>query len=185
MDFYLFQAIHAWVGRSPFLDGSMIFLAQWLTPLIIIIFAVVGIEQLWRARKLPLPLVALIAGFVAWLLQYSISLAFFFPRPFAVLGFNPLISHNPFDSSFPSGHASFLFGLAWYIFLIEPKKIKGIMALSLAMLISVARIYAGVHWPLDIVGGICVGVLSSCLVYLVLQRFRASRLHHVPKIIRW
>ncbi len=192
MDYTLFQYIYQWVGRYPALDGLMIFLAHWLTPIVIIVFAFMGIEQFWRERRLPLYLVALMTGIAGWSMQFFIALVFFFQRPFALLGFNPLISHNPIDSSFPSGHASFLFGMAFYYLLtkyesspnLRIKKWVGWGFLLIASLVSFARIYAGVHWPLDIVGGMFTGLLAACLMMSMLKLFNATKRHREHKIIR-
>jgi undecaprenyl-diphosphatase len=77
------------------------------------------------------------------------------------LPINLLIS-GPNSASFPSGHAAFYSAIAFYI-LLKDKKL-GIFALICAFLISVSRVFVGVHWPIDIVAGFIVGLISALIV---------------------
>ena len=73
---------------------------------------------------------------------------------------------NIYDSySFPSGHAlssTVFFGLlAWSFGLDFParRKVFGGMAAASAVGVGCSRIYLGVHWPTDVIGGIVMGIL--------------------------
>ncbi len=197
MDFYLFQLIHQWVGNSKLLDGIMVLLAHWLTPVLIIVLLVMGIEQLWRTRSVPYPFLLLMSGTLAWCIQFFITLVIFFPRPFDLLSFTPLIGYEHLGSSFPSGHASFLFGMAFFLLLYgittatPPLMIRGgwgalrsSIFFLLAFLVSFARVYVGVHWPLDIVGGFFTGLLAACLMRKVLHYMQEAGRHRAYKIFR-
>lgn len=84
-------------------------------------------------------------------------------RPYEVVeGLVPLIG-KPTDYSFPSGHTCASFACALVLYRILPKK-YGVPALILAALIAFSRLYVGVHYPTDVLGGLFVGILSSCLV---------------------
>jgi len=37
---------------------------------------------------------------------------------------------------------------------------------------GVARIYAGAHWPLDVIGGAAVGILSALFIHWLLKGSR-------------
>ena len=67
---------------------------------------------------------------------------------------------------FVSSHAANVFGLAVFLMLLLPSKYNAlkIVLLFWAILVSYSRIYNGVHYPLDIIGGIIVGTLSGFLV---------------------
>ena len=45
--------------------------------------------------------------------------------------------------------------------------IKGKMAMALAVLIALSRLYVGVHYPTDVLGGAIVGILSAVLALKV------------------
>ncbi len=93
------------------------------------------------------------------------------PRPFNV---NPeivtLIKH-PSSFSFPSGHTSGSFSAALVLFHMLPKKI-GTPAVALATMIAFSRMYIGVHYPTDILGGILVAIIASVLAILIVSKVR-------------
>jgi undecaprenyl-diphosphatase len=68
---------------------------------------------------------------------------------------------------FVSSHASNSFALAVFAGLLFKKKFKFVMPvmLSWAVLVSYSRIYAGVHFPVDIICGGILGAVIACLVY--------------------
>lgn len=88
-------------------------------------------------------------------------------RPFLVLGFQPLADHIQ-SGSFPSGHAAFFFALALTVFYFN--KLWGWRFLAMAMVISLARIFVGVHWPSDILAGAIIGLGSAFLIKQILPR---------------
>ncbi len=90
-------------------------------------------------------------------------------RPYdAVEGLAALIGKQA-DYSFPSGHAGCSFAAGVTIFLTCPKKI-GIPALILAFVISFSRLYVGVHYPSDVLGGIISGTLIAFFVRSVSKK---------------
>ena len=100
----------------------------------------------------------------------SVIIRFFYhePRPFSFYNFTPLF--NEAGWSFPSAHAAWFFALALVVFFANRK--WGWWFIALAVLMGLARIYAGVHWPMDIVGGAIVGLLSAWAVHRMLRGSR-------------
>lgn len=82
-------------------------------------------------------------------------------RPFQVLPgvhtlpWGPLVAAGGY--SMPSGHASQAFAVATLIALGTSRQV-GAVVLVLAALISLSRIYLGVHWPSDVLAGALLGV---------------------------
>lgn len=77
-------------------------------------------------------------------------------------------------SSFPSGHTAGSFGLAFAFCLMAPpsqKKWK-IAAIVWACLVGLSRIYRGVHWPTDVLGGIGNGLFCAALAVLLWKALR-------------
>lgn len=82
----------------------------------------------------------------------------------------PLIS-KPGDWSFPSGHSCSSFAAAFVYARCLPR-CYGIAALVLAGLIAFSRLYLGVHYPTDILGGILVGLLSGGLALWMVRAMK-------------
>jgi undecaprenyl-diphosphatase len=76
----------------------------------------------------------------------------------------------PLDGSFPSGHAATSFAGATILAFAFPRLTPVLYVLAAAVAFS--RVYVGVHYPLDILGGAVLGVLVAFAVrFLVLGRF--------------
>jgi undecaprenyl-diphosphatase len=85
----------------------------------------------------------------------------------------PALVHRPHDSSFPSGHAATSFACATVLAAASPR--LAVPAYVLAALIAFSRVYNGVHYPLDIIGGAALGTAIGLLVARALRRLEARR----------
>jgi len=83
----------------------------------------------------------------------------------------PLVA-APHDASFPSGHAATSFAAATVLTFARPRWAPALYLLALA--IGFSRVYVGVHYPLDIVGGAVLGVaVAIALRWLAASRRRS------------
>ncbi|MCS7028663.1 MAG: phosphatase PAP2 family protein [Bacteroidia bacterium] len=84
---------------------------------------------------------------------------------------------------FVSSHAANMFGLATYLTLWLHKDIShfGKFAFLWASLIGYSRIYLGVHYPLDVIGGAAVGIVIGWLNYKFVQTNVLPRLFFEAK----
>lgn len=74
--------------------------------------------------------------------------------------------HTESDKSFPSGHTTAAFASMVPLFILGRKKISW-LALVFAVLMGISRIYLGVHYASDVLGGIIVGSMAGILGYLI------------------
>lgn len=81
-------------------------------------------------------------------------------RPYEIIEGLRCIVARESEFSFPSGHSANSLACAWVLYRLCDKKL-GLPALILAILISLSRLYVGVHYPTDVLAGIAVGILLA------------------------
>ena len=168
LDYLLFKIINNLAGKYGFLDKIGIFCAQLL---ILILPLAILIIYYFHSKKVKAKLMILTgAGSVclAMFINYFISLFYFRPRPFVSYQVNQLIEKSSLDKSFPSDHAALSFALAFSIYFFNKK--LGIIAFIIALLVSLARIFCGLHYPLDILAGLMVGFLSAFISQIIAKK---------------
>ena len=72
------------------------------------------------------------------------------------------------DKSFPSGHTAASFAFAVAFAMVAPKKYS-IPVMVVAVLISLSRLYVGVHYPTDILGGALIGTVCGIASVLLVK----------------
>lgn len=79
-----------------------------------------------------------------------------------------LIVAPPHDASFPSGHTAISFAFAWVMFLRRERFWK--VALMLAVLVGLSRLYLNVHFPSDVVVGAIFGMIAAQFACRILPK---------------
>ena len=175
----IFHFIYAANHRSELLDIAGIFSAQYLPYLLVLGFLVLIYYQQGSRRRVYLFCEGVLAIILARGLITEIIRYFYHEqRPFSFYNFTPLINEGGW--SFPSAHAAWFFALAVVVWYVNRK--WGWWYLALALVMGVARVYAGVHWPLDVVGGAVVGVLSAMFIHWLLLGVREKLQSKHPNI---
>lgn len=158
--------------ESPLMDSLMVGTTRlgdpsFTVPLVFVIFTLLLLKKHWLEAKI----FALncFGGVV-----FSTGLKLFFGKA------RPALWNSPIDEvtySYPSGHALgsvVLYGFLAYLLGRRLPKYKGLIyvsAIALSLAIGFSRLYLGVHWPTDLIGGYIIGFLwtSSCILLLKRQ----------------
>ena len=99
---------------------------------------------------------------------------YFRPRPFEEIQLAVLF-YEPTDSSFPANTSAVTFAISTTIWQVNRR--LGIAVLVLSGLFGLSRVYAGVHYPSDIIAGSFIGIVMS----LVVTKFMAV-FEIIPKV---
>lgn len=88
------------------------------------------------------------------------------PRPFTVI---PELAAKRISTatgySFPSGHTTTAATLYTSLAMAVKKRWFSIICAALILMVGLSRMYLGVHWPLDVAGGLILGILTSLFFY--------------------
>ena len=174
IDLYSFNLLNQFAGRWVWLDYFGMFFAEYSGYFLLftlIFFLGINFRKYWK-----MVLEAIIAAFFTrFVLTGMIWWLWFKPRPFVALKFFPLIDHSAKESSFPSGHASFYFALSTIVYFYNKK--VGIIFYIVSLLMILARVFVGVHWPSDILVGAILGILMGWILNKLFRK-------HAHKIIK-
>jgi membrane-associated phospholipid phosphatase len=146
----LFQAIGA--GHAP--DAETLWFASnvaedasWLC------VALMGWVAWRRPSQRVYAMLTLVAAAAAAMLAHALADAIAMPRPF-MMGLSPAHIEHGARGSLPSAHASVMFTIGLLFCLRASVRKIGLAIMAIAVLTGWARIYVGVHFPLDIVAGL-------------------------------
>ena len=156
----LFHLINAQNLDNVFAVNLGIFLADYLVyvvALFLILYWVFGSEQ-----QKNIALKSVVIALVALCFAQLVGLVYPHPRPFVMGVGHTLIEHAP-DYSFPSDHTTLCASIA-ISFLISKAYRIGLVLLIVAVVIGIARIYVGVHFPFDIMGGFVLSLLVALMM---------------------
>jgi undecaprenyl-diphosphatase len=164
VNYQIFEVLNAEAGRWPLIDDLMRFSALYLVFLVFSIGGAVVVHALTRRRIRPV--VSLASGLVlAFLLGQILNHASHEQRPFQSHAVHQLIAHSP-GVSMPSDHATAAFAVAFGVLVFLSRR-AGLALTAMALLIGVARVWCGVHYPGDILAAAIIAALATLTAYVV------------------
>ena len=171
LDKKIFFLINSKAGIYESIDSlSGIVAGDYLVPVILSLgliflwFQETAEDQAIELRKRVLIAICSLLG--SCLIVMIVNELYFRERPFN-LHEAKLIFYAPTDSSFPSNSTAAMFGLS--IPILKTRMKVGMMMLLASMCLGLCRIYVGVHFPGDVIGGVLVGLLSFCVTILLFK----------------
>ena len=181
--------MNGFVGTVPFVDRA----AQWVVSdylmpialaLMLIFMWFIDRDRELRVQRQLGVFVALASMALSNSVVFILNFYYFRPRPFADNDVS-LLFYEPTDSSFPSNAVAAVFGLAFGIWGVNRR--LGYVAIAAATLYGLARVYAGVHYPLDILAGAAIAAPVTYLVFrlrdllmpVLMLAIRLARVFHL------
>lgn len=178
----IFHFLNNFASQYDWLDTSIVFCAQQLPFVLIGIFLIyhLGGLQFSKSKKSRrgesflqevFKKISIVLGstFLIWGFSQIINYFYYSLRPFLVLDdINLLFTHGDSDS-FPSGHATFFFSLALMSYYYNPRWLANLLLVG-AITVSIARVTAGVHWPVDILGAFILAAVGVLVIRKFLKR---------------
>ncbi len=170
LDESLFRAINL-AGTNAVLDSLMAFVSAIALPYVLPFLA---FPLWWKGRRelaFDLLVLLVVVIVVTEALKYAVGR----PRPCDVLPAVNLLTPSACaaeaDPAFPSGHASRIFAVAALLSLAFKWSVR-LGSFAVAVLTGLSRIYLGVHWPSDVLGGAALGVVLAVAFVLLARKVR-------------
>ncbi len=168
MNAMIFQQINGFANTSKIIDFVGVFFADYLLYVIAIFFLVLLFVNKARLMTISVGISVFLSRYI---IAEPIKRIFHIARPYvSVDGVKKIVEENADYYSFPSGHTAIFFAIAMAVFYFNKK--WGIVAFVIAILVGVSRIYVGVHWPLDVVAGALIGILSGIIVNSLIKKYK-------------
>ena len=171
----IFYFFYNFAHQAVWLDKLIIFTAVYF-PFVVMLLAFLYL--LFYKKSLRYLIFVFFTAGLAGIVSKLFKILIHTPRPAFVLpDVQALFEKTSY--AFPSDHASFFMALALAIFFINKKAglpaQAGHVFMLLALLIGLARIIAGVHFPIDILGGFALGALVAYLAAELARQDLASK----------
>jgi len=162
------RRVEAWIvaHRVGALDHPFVWLSA--TGVFGLVWIVLGAVVAVALRRLSVFLLVVVADVLADLAASGLQAAVGRPRPDET---HRLVEVSSF--SFPSGHAATSFACALVLASFVPR--LAVAFFALATLMAFSRLYLGVHYPLDVLGGGVLGLATATTLLLLAPVRRRSR----------
>lgn len=179
------HVIYGWTHISPALNEVGIIFARYAPEIWALIFIIMWLWPPWRQDNRRRAVVyATVAGIFALAVSMTLSHVLpYRPRPFVLEPHvvHKLIPHPP-DTSFPSDHAAGSFAFAVGMFYAS--RSAGWWSVLLALVVSVARVFVGVHWPTDVLAGDLIGLITGAIT-MAARRYLEGLVQILFRIFRF
>lgn len=175
-----FDSLDAAVNKvnSPLLDKLALLLDQLDRPTIVAVILVITFVILLFVKGWRLALGAVVVTGLGWLTTLVVKTVVAQPRP-TTAGLTHLLHVNPATLSYPSGHVVFAAALVTALAMV----CRGALARTIVIVVGAvfvaivmwSRLYVGVHYGTDVIGGVLNGV-AGVLLFAGLWNLVAARL---------
>ena len=175
LNIHLFELVNGLACKNPLLDRIMVLFARYLILILPGYLLYLWFSNSRGIRRRRLSILVLLSSLLSLGIAVGISSAHYYPRPFVMGIGSALLSHAP-DSSFPSDHAAVLFAASFSLLLLRSRR-SGVGFFLVSSTVGLARVFVGIHFPADILGGLGVGLGASLAIFFLREK--------LDPIVRW
>lgn len=165
-----FYTLNGVLGQSTLGDILIIFVAKYVI-FIVCILILISLVREYGAhswRRVQADIVRLLATVaLTFVITKVIRMVYMHERPLFALSAPHILFEDSY--SFPSMHTIFIFGLATATFFYNRPLAYTLYAVG--VLVGMARVMAGVHYPFDILGGMILGIGAGLLIEYGTRKF--------------
>lgn len=159
-------------------DNIMYYVSQFWVWIPLYVLIILLIVRKWRKESIWIIITILIGLILTDQLSNLTKILFERLRPSHEPALQGLVHHVKGyvggNFSFVSGHSSNVFGIALITSLVIRNRVYGVLIFFWAALVAYSRIYLGVHYPLDILGGMVLGMSVTGSAYLILKGIQSK-----------
>jgi len=167
------HAVFLWLNASGNASSEVvdlaIALATWpvfIVPAVLVALWVWGV----RSRRAAL-LTTAVSAALALGINQLLGLLWYEPRPFVAHVGRTLMTHAP-DNSFPSDHATLMLTVGFGLIVTRAAPRVGLFVIAVALPVAWARVYLGVHFPLDMIASAVVAAVGGTFGRILVRPLR-------------
>src|SRR3954468_2056652 len=171
-DYQIFRWANDLAARHDGFEDSLrayVHASEALFALGVVALFIFGIPRIRRAA-----VAAVLSAGLALLVAHFVAAAVDRARPFVDHPHAHLFLAHAADPGFPSDHATGAFAIGFALVLRD--RVLGIVALVLALVLSIGRVALGVHYPSDVFAGALLGLAAALVLWTPPLRERIDRL---------
>lgn len=160
LDNQLFVFIQQFTGNRV-IDFFFLAAAETVVLLVPMVLVYLWFDSAEGRRDSLFTFAATVTGIAA---TYLLGLLYFHHQPFHV--YDTIVSGRELNNAFASQHTATMFSVFWSFLYLKRRKLAWVFGTT-GLLTGFGRVFVGLHYPLDILGGILSGLIGVLVLHVI------------------